>query len=111
MNWDKEFLSSHSTADQDWANEYSEFTDTDFQSFLEGQKNTTTPAETAYTVNHSKWMLPSSFGYRPNHSSLNDGTLLRTPKTNYTLRVLKLVLKISPKKHPKEVFKTARAEE
>ena len=59
MNWDKEFLSSHSTADQDWANEYSEFTDTDFQSFLEGQKNTTTPAETAYTVNHSKWMLPS----------------------------------------------------
>jgi hypothetical protein len=45
-------LSSHSTAEQGWANEFSEYTDTDFQSFLDEQKDKTVPAETAYTVSN-----------------------------------------------------------
>ncbi len=36
--------------DSSWANEFSEFTDTDFETFIDGQKNNVAGAEKTYTV-------------------------------------------------------------
>ncbi len=50
-DWSDEFQTIRkSDQGSGWANEFSEFTDTDFDTFLEGQKNNVVPAETAYTV-------------------------------------------------------------
>ncbi len=56
-DWSKEFQqliqgdnSASSVAEQNWATEFSEFTDSDFEKFLEGQKEKVVGADSAYTV-------------------------------------------------------------
>jgi len=47
-NWAEEFKSKN--MDASWANEFSEFTDTDFETFIDGQKSNVAGAEKTYTV-------------------------------------------------------------